>query len=172
MDKREMRAFVKAHKVAEDVTSLWAAVESCEAFESARCVLLYHSLPDEVPTADFIRKWHGAKRIALPLVVGDSLILKEYDPALMCEGYRGIMEPCSDARDILPSEIDFALIPGMAFDSAGHRLGRGKGFYDRLLPQLSCTTAGVAFNCQMFDSVPCESHDAAVDLVFHPISAS
>ena len=168
MDKRELRAYVKAHKTAEDVTGLWASVERCEAFKAAGRVLLYHSLPDEVPTAEFIRKWHGVKQIVLPLVVGDSLVLKEYDPAKMREGYRGIMEPCPDARDIDPLEIDFAIIPGVAFDAEGHRLGRGKGFYDRLLPRLRCPKAGVAFNCQMFSDIPVESHDRSVDMVFHP----
>lgn len=168
MDKRELRSYIRAHKVIEETGSLWEAVENCSDFAKARCVLLYYSLPDEVPTAGFLARWHGRKRIALPLVIGDSLTLKEYDPSLMHEGYRGIMEPCAAARDILPSEVDFALIPGVAFDRYGHRLGRGKGFYDRLLPLLSCPKAGVAFNCQIFDSVPCEPHDALVDMIFHP----
>lgn len=167
MDKRELRAYIKSQKSVEDASSLWEAVEKCEAFSQARCILLYHSLPDEVPTAGFLARWHGQKRIALPLVIGDSLILKEYDPSLIREGYRGIMEPCEAAPDILPSEIDFAIIPGVAFDESGHRLGRGKGFYDRLLPLLSCPKAGVAFRSQMVESVPCEEHDAPVDMVFH-----
>lgn len=167
MDKRELRSYIRAHKVIEETGSLWEAVENCSDFAKARCILLYHSLPDEVPTAGFLARWHGRKRIALPLVIGDSLTLKEYDPSLIREGYRGIMEPCEAAPDILPSEIDFAIIPGVAFDESGHRLGRGKGFYDRLLPLLSCPKAGVAFQSQMVESVPCEVHDAPVDMVFH-----
>jgi 5-formyltetrahydrofolate cyclo-ligase len=63
-------------------------------------------------------------------------------------------------------EITLALIPGMAFDAEGHRLGRGKGYYDRLLPRLSrAYKMGVCFPFQMVDAVPSEPHDQKVDEV-------
>jgi 5-formyltetrahydrofolate cyclo-ligase len=59
-------------------------------------------------------------------------------------------------------EIELALIPGMAFDRAGHRLGRGKGYYDRLLPRLKAQLLGICFPFQLLDEVPAESHDIPV----------
>ena len=72
-----------------------------------------------------------------------------------------------DRKKIRPSVIDFAIIPGVAFDVAGNRLGYGKGFYDRLLLNLSedCLTVGISYQCQIFDSIPTEDHDISLDLV-------
>jgi len=60
-------------------------------------------------------------------------------------------------------EIELAIIPGMAFDSAGHRLGRGKGYYDRLLPNLkTAKLTGICFPFQLLEEVPAEAHDISV----------
>jgi len=91
------------------------------------------------------------------------------DPAVdLVAGVWGILEPdparCAPAD---PSVVDWALIPGLAFDVSGGRLGYGAGFYDRLLPQLLPTTPRVAaaFACQIVDEIPREAHDLAVDRV-------
>ena len=81
------------------------------------------------------------------------------------KGYAGIMEPPVSAPDIEPSEIDFAIIPGVAFDPMCHRLGRGRGFYDRLLTGLQCPLAGVAYSWQMVEAVPTDPWDIRLDLV-------
>jgi len=59
------------------------------------------------------------------------------------------------------------LIPGRAFDKSGNRLGRGGGYYDRILRDVKCLKIGVAFNCQLFDSIPVEPHDQKVDIIIH-----
>ena len=64
-----------------------------------------------------------------------------------------------------PSTIDFAVIPGVAYDVRGNRLGRGGGYYDRLIPKLRCRTVGPAFSFQIFDSIPMEEWDCPVDEV-------
>lgn len=64
-----------------------------------------------------------------------------------------------------PSTIDFAVIPGVAYDRNGNRLGRGGGFYDRLIPKLRCTTVGPAFSFQIFDEIPMEEWDVPVSRV-------
>ena len=63
------------------------------------------------------------------------------------------------------ADIDLAVIPGMAFDRDGHRLGRGKGFYDKLLPGIKCRKIGLCFSFQLADSVPIEPHDIVMDMV-------
>lgn len=145
---------------------IWKKVEESPAFVNAGTVLLYMSIRGEVLTRAFIDRWQGKKRIAIPLVQGERLILKQYDPNLLKEGYRGIVEPSADALEISPDEIDLAIVPGCAFsikDSEVLRLGRGGGFYDRLLPYLDCPKIGVCYSCRIADDIPCDPWDVRLD---------
>lgn len=136
-------------------------------FRSAGTVLLYWSMPEEVDTHTLIQKWSSSKRIVLPKVCGESLELRLYDPDRMVPGYRGILEPSEEAPIVPDEEIELAVVPGLAFDPAGHRLGRGKGYYDRLLPRLHCPKLGLAFSCQILDEIPIEPHDVALDKIIY-----
>lgn len=81
-------------------------------------------------------------------------------------GEKNIREPTSG--EVVPiGEIDLLLVPGVAFDRSGHRLGRGGGFYDRILadPALRAMRCGVAFECQMVERVPTEQHDQLVQVI-------
>lgn len=137
-------------------------------FQNATTVLLYHSLPDEVQTADFIQKWVAKKRILLPKVEGDTLTLHRYTgPESLSLGAFGIYEPNNEVFQEW-QEIDVAVVPGVAFTENGYRVGRGKGFYDRLLPalrRLHIYIIGVAFPFQIFDELPSEPHDVTMDAV-------
>lgn len=139
-----------------------------DGIRNSRTILLYHSLPDEVLTTSVIEFLYspegGSKRIILPIVDGEYLTLKEYNPAELECGYRNIMEP-SGANIIAPSEIEFAVIPGVAFDSCCNRMGRGKGFYDKLLPLLNCPKVGLGYNFQIVGTIPCDEHDIPLDMV-------
>lgn len=171
MDKREIRKCIRnrkalmpdAQKRAEEAAVL-DALGAFDAFRNARTVLSYCSLPDEFSTETIPLRW-PEKRIAVPLVDGDSLRLKEFVPGQLEEGYKGIMEPSAELPDISPGDIDFALVPGVAFTVDGKRLGRGKGFYDRLLPQLHCPTAGLAWSCQILEDLPTDPWDAGLDSI-------
>lgn len=146
--------------------AIWTELEATDAFRRAGTVLLYMSIEGEVMTRDFIDRWSGTKRIALPVVKGDVLRLKAYDPSCLQEGYRGITEPSDDAVDIDPSEVGLAVIPGAAFarnGSAVLRLGRGGGFYDRLLPLLECPRIGVCYSCRVLEEIPTDPWDIALD---------
>lgn len=168
--KKELRkriAALKKEKTAqwklEESMRIMSKVEELGQFAAAGTVLLYYALPDEVQTEFFIKKWYGKKRIALPVVCGDDLVLKEYDPALVKPGYKDIPEPVESAPEISPEEVEFAVIPGVAFDRKANRMGRGKGFYDRLIPSLKCAKYGVAYDFQMVESVPVEPFDKPLD---------
>ena len=146
---------------------LLTRLESHPLFVAARTVLLYHSLPDEVCTHGFIRKWGGEKCIVLPAVRGDELELRVYT----CEenlltGSFGVSEP-SGRPFTRYGDIDLAVIPGMAFDSDGNRLGRGKGYYDRLLPRIAAPKIGLCFPFQFVPRVPHSALDIPVDEVLH-----
>lgn len=133
-------------------------------FQQSQWVLLFHSLSDEVDTHELIDRYKGQKTIILPSVVGDVLELHIYDASSATkQGAFNIVESCGP---LLPpsdyARIDLAIIPGVAFDREGNRLGRGKGYYDRLLPLLQCHTIGVCYPYQLIDKVPHEPHDIKV----------
>ena len=141
-----------------------AALEAHPAFRAATTVLLYHSLKDEVDTHEFIRKWSCEKRILLPVVVGDDLELRLYTrPEDLKPGAYGIEEPTGELFTDY-ADIDFIVVPGVAFDRNGNRLGRGKGYYDRLLPRIpSAYKAGICFPFQLVEEVPAEPFDIRMD---------
>ena len=138
-------------------------------FQQSECVLLFHSLKDEVDTHDLIERYRETKTIILPSVVGDDLQLHRYDVASSTrEGAFHIQESTGPlVAEPEYESIDLAVIPGVAFDAKGNRLGRGKGYYDRLLPKLKCHTIGICFPHQFIREVPHEPHDMAVDEVIH-----
>jgi len=147
---------------------IWAAAETMPEFQQAESILVYCALPDEPETKDFIKRWYGKKRIIVPLVIGDDLILKEYSPEKTHAGYCGIIEPDADAPTVDPSEVELAFVPGVVFDCAGSRFGRGKGFYDRLLPSLNCPKVGICYSFQIYEGIlPTEDWDCRMDVVLH-----
>ena len=167
--RREIRG-LKARLLTPESRTEWSSaicdgIEKLDVFRKAGIILLYCPMVDEVDVSGLFSACHGSKRIAVPLVEGDHLVLKEYDPLHVHRGYRDIIEPDSDSADIQPSEIDFAVIPGMAFDASCRRLGRGGGFYDRLLPSLDCVKAGAAFSFQIAEEVFSDELDSPVDMV-------
>lgn len=169
MDKKELRRRIRSFSGPfEGADRVWQRIETISGFSDSDIVLLYWSIPGEVDTHDFIRRWYGRKRIVLPKVVDDMLELRVYSPEHMVEGYRGILEPSDAAPLVNAEDIGFAVVPGMAFDADGGRLGRGKGYYDRLLPSLRCPKAAVAYAHQLVDKVPMEEHDVRMDMVITP----
>lgn len=123
-------------------------------------------MKDEVQTHSFIEKWRKQKKVILPVVVGDILELRVYTGATDLRiGPFGIAEPTGELFTDYAS-IDIAIIPGVAFDIAGHRLGHGKGYYDKLLPQLTkALKAGLCFPFQVVDKVPTEPFDIPMDII-------
>ena len=165
MTKQEIRLLLRGlHSACPEKESeaIFTKVESLPAFISSRTVLVYWSMPSEVGTLEFIRKWTGSKRIFLPRVCGDRLEICEYSPDRVVEGYRGIMEPSEEASCAYPSDMDIAIVPGLGFDRKCHRLGRGGGFYDRLLPSLRCRCMAVGFSFRWLDELPLDPWDAAL----------
>ena len=141
-------------------------VEEHPRFRAAQTVLLYHSLKDEVQTHDFIEQWSQHKQILLPVVVGDELELRIYEGRQSLRiGAFGIEEP-TGAIFTAYQDISVAVIPGVGFDRNGNRLGRGRGYYDRLLPRLTHTyKIGICFPFQLIDKIPTEPQDIPMNEV-------
>ena len=132
-------------------------------------VMAYWPLRDEVDIRPLIARLVGqGMSVVLPKVVDDETMeLRRYtSEADLVEGAYHIMEPVGE-RFTADDQIDVVLVPGMAFDAAGHRLGRGKGYYDRFLAG-NCHTAlkiGVCFPFQRVAEVPSGEYDVAMDEV-------
>lgn len=171
-DKRLVRARMRALKAqltdvrrAEAAEAVFSALERTALFQRADRILLYCSLPDELPTRDFLEKWAGRKQLFLPRVNGDMLELLPYDKARLRAGAYMIDEPeGDDIADV--SSMHLVVVPAVAFDCRGTRLGRGKGFYDRLLAETNVATVGVGYDFQLVDCLlPAEPHDVALDVI-------
>jgi 5-formyltetrahydrofolate cyclo-ligase len=136
----------------------------------AQNIVAYYSLVDEVDTHYLIDDLLAAgKSVYLPKVVSDEdMVLCRYTGAeSLREGAFGIMEPAGTELSVVEA-VDVVLVPGMAFDVEGNRLGRGKGYYDRFLKSLNNPRPrliGVCFDFQEVDVVPTEPTDVKVDVV-------
>ncbi len=142
-------------------------VEQLPQFRDAQTILLYWSMEDEVQTHDFVNRWYQQKTLLLPCVDGDDLRLRQYTgPECLKEGEQfGIGEPTGPEFTDLNS-VQMIIVPGVAFDRHNNRMGRGRGFYDRLLKSTpNAYKVGVAFNFQMVELVPTEEFDVPMNAV-------
>ena len=134
----------------------------------ADTLLLYSALPDEVPTQSLLDELVAqGKTVLLPRVVSDTdMELRQYTGLQDLQvGAFGILEPTGKLFTDY-EKIDVAVVPGMAFDKEGHRLGRGKGYYDRFLRLLPKTyKIGICFSWQLVDNVPTDEHDILMDQI-------
>lgn len=139
---------------------------TCAPFIDAHEFFTYLSHKGEVSTDEIIKTFFGKKKIIVPKISEDELCLYELkNSEEFLPGRFGIREPqhCLPHRKF--SSIDVALIPGIAFDATGHRIGFGGGYFDRLLKKVHCTTIGVAYEFQIIDKVLTGPYDVAVDFI-------
>jgi 5-formyltetrahydrofolate cyclo-ligase len=156
-----------------------------EEFKKARCVVAYVSMADEVDTHRIIdESIRMKKKVGVPVVVGaergaasrgrdkKGLIISQItDRIRQLEiGPYGIDQPKGDDIKPIPfKDMDLVLVPGVAFDKKGNRLGRGKGYYDRFLKKLpkKALTIGLCFDFQLTESTPTLAHDIPVRMLLH-----
>ncbi len=163
---KQAKQQLSAVEITAQSENIWTKLEQIPEFKAARNVLCYWSLPFEVETHQFIIRNYKHKTFYLSKVVGRQLTLHKFIgvDSLKRSSY-GIMEPEGYTLDNLEL-IDFAIVPGIAFTINGQRLGRGGGYYDSLLPQLTnALKVGVGFNFQLLKEVACEAHDFIIDKI-------
>lgn len=171
MKKEEIRRQAKARKSlltegerADAARRVFELVETTAAFILADHVLMYNSLADELSTREFIDRWSARKHFYLPRVNGVNLEILPYDRNRLHLGAFHIEEPDGDEiADV--SSIELIIVPAVAYDRQGNRVGRGKGFYDRLLADTDAVTIGVAYDCQLFDEIETDEFDVPVHYV-------
>ncbi len=171
MKKEDIRRSIKAQKslLSDDekrrsAGDVFAALEKSVAFIMAEKILMYHSLPDELSTLEFIDKWHTRKSFFLPRVNGVNLEILPYNRSSLRLGAFHIEEP--DGNDVYDiNDIELVVVPAIAYDRRGNRVGRGKGYYDRLLSETRATKIGVGYDFQLVDEIDAEPHDVVMDII-------
>lgn len=123
----------------------------------------YHPLPSEPDTAEFNREFARSGNLLLPRIVGDDI---EFAYGDLVPGSLGISEPTGDRFPI--DAIELILVPALAIDKEGNRLGKGRGFYDRILKTSVATAVGVVFDGELVDSIPVEEHDVRMQYAITP----
>lgn len=140
-------------------------------WQKARCVLLYLPLKDELDVSAAVEAaLHAGKCVALPRFnpAAGAYEAAEFRGEVLERKQFGVREPDQSAPKVPLNRLDLLLVPGVAFDWSGRRLGRGKGFYDRLLAGVTGMKCGVAWDQQMVRELPAEPHDITMDLMLTP----
>ena len=176
MPKRKLRQMLLARRRELSTYAVLAASRLIQrafldsgAFAHAKVVALYSPIHNEVDTSEVLAEAQAIEKTVLfPAVAGQSLIFRrigEFDQ--LREGTFGIAEPAESCQSYDPHTIDVIVIPGVAFDLHGKRVGYGKGFYDKTLHQLEGQgrLVGFCYDFQLVDNITNEPHDVKMDLL-------
>jgi 5-formyltetrahydrofolate cyclo-ligase len=151
---------------------LCAKLNEQSFFRSAASILFFAPLPDEINIWPLLEKINREKTTALPCFDFNNQFYTSRQVkdlhAEIFSGQFGIREPIGNCVEIPSREIDLVLVPGIVFDLQGHRLGRGKGFYDRLLAEIRGVKCAIAFDEQIVEKIPVEPHDVRMDFILTP----
>jgi 5-formyltetrahydrofolate cyclo-ligase len=162
--RRYLTAYEKV-KLDNEITSRLVKLDE---WKKAKNILIYVSHKYEINTLKLIKKAISDKNIIVPKthIRFDTLSLHQIDnPDDLTEGRYSLLEPHPGTLILSPSEIDLAIIPGIAFDKKGHRIGYGKAYYDRLNKHLKCPKISLAYSFQIVDNIPAQKHDIPIDLI-------
>jgi len=174
--RAEMRGglkYLSSEKRAADSTKIRGLLPRQPFWKTAATVLFFAPLPDEPDLWPLLEETLTAgKIVALPRFDADNQF---YTPrrvsglhAELVLGRFGIREPAAHCVAIPLDDLDLVLVPGIAFDPHGYRLGRGQGFYDRLLAGVRGIKCGMAFDEQMVQKMPAETFDVRMDFILTP----
>ena len=174
--REQIRARMKSISAAQRVVQSGQACELLKkqsVWEKAKVIFFYAPLPNELDIWPLVSEALMANKIVtLPGFEpeANSYIARQIEnlETDLQRGQFGILEPKPSCHEVLLNRLDFTLVPGVGFDLMGRRLGRGKGFYDRLLGQISGTTCGVGFDEQVVEAIPTEPHDVCLNCILTP----
>ncbi|MEM6960538.1 MAG: 5-formyltetrahydrofolate cyclo-ligase [Myxococcota bacterium] len=147
---------------------LYLRLDELDEVQSARSIGAYLAVRSELDLKPWMQQRTGNIEFAIPRVVPETgaLCFHEWNESQVSSGAFGIEEPSPHTPQIDVSTLDVLLVPGLAFDEAGHRIGWGKGYYDRLLSKpLRAFTVGVSFDFQLVAEVPTLPSDMPVDAI-------
>ena len=165
----QKRRLLKKEDIAEQSNKLIGLLEQLPCFQSAKTILLYYPTHNEVDLLPLVKRYKREKMLLFPVVHRrHTMTACPYEGNdQMHRGKFNIPEPTTDPYT---GKIDLILLPGVAFDLKGNRLGRGGGYYDRYLAQLDKDTllVGVGYDFQLIEEVPSGKYDKKMDYVITP----
>lgn len=160
-----MRAALGADDAALCSREICQRILESSCYQAAKQIYAYAPLPGEADIREVIRTaWREHRRVALPRVCGSDMDFYEiHDFSELTSGTFGVMEPSgADAPVCWPEAL--VLVPGVAFDACGNRIGYGKGYYDRyLVNHPHGVTLGIGYSLQLADELPAQAHDLMLD---------
>lgn len=173
--RRKIGSKLKAHK-ADEIRKKSLKIQKklfgLEEFKKAETLCFYAAMAGEVNTLPMISKAiKQGKRVFLPACDSKNTRLKFYKVTSLKDlrkGSFGIPEPCvMKGKEADLKKIDCVIVPGLAFDASGNRLGRGKGYYDKFLSCLSkrVVKIGIGFSFQVVKEIPMQEHDRRLDII-------
>ena len=162
----EKRNSLPKHEITEKSTLIKNNLFKLKYYKNSKTIMFFVSFNSEVDTHDMVRESLKNKTIIIPKVehheIQPSVIL-DFDNLI--PGKFGILEPI-EAMNIAYKNIDLVLVPGIVFDREGHRIGYGFGYYDKFLKKVpKAVKIGLAFDFQVVDRIPVETHDVPVDII-------
>ena len=156
-------------KLMADLNIKLSTAEKNSEYKHAECVFVYISVGDEVSTGKLISKmFSDGKRVCVPLCYGKGIMdaVEISSEEELVPGKYNIPEPADKTRVVDASELDLIIVPGVAFDEKGLRLGRGGGYYDRFLKNaVNAKKVAVCRDINFVEEVPHEDHDESVDII-------
>lgn len=172
MNKQSIRAQVLKERnelsgsvVAEKSEAIMTQLEAREVFQKAERILFYYSHHQEVHTIDLFKKWIRQKKLYLPKLLDSEQMEAVWCPDLEEIQLNQFSIPEPKGKEVAEG-LDLILVPGVAFDLKGNRIGMGKGYYDRFLARYpDVFKIGLAFEFQIFDELPKDPYDVAVDRI-------
>jgi 5-formyltetrahydrofolate cyclo-ligase len=154
-------------EVREGSLALCQRLAEWEILRKAKRVMAYVAFRNELDLKSLFKALPEIEWI-VPRVVGRQLVLHPYDPQRLVRHRFGMLEPAADLPTIAPDTLDLVLVPGVAFDRQGGRMGFGGGFYDGFLLTTGALRVGITFDDCLMDAVPCDEHDQRMDWVVTP----
>lgn len=165
--RKTIEAIVDSENYIERQAKVLATLKAIADFKSAKTILIYYPMLGEINLEPLLKEFSGSKQFALPRALGKGhMVLFAIDSfeGLSEERY-GIRVPPSTNPYISKDSLDLIIVPGLMFDKKGYRLGRGGGYFDKLLAKTQAKTMGLCFKEQLVEKLPTEKHDLAMDFV-------
>lgn len=164
-----LRNPLSIEEIKEKSASIKEKLFSMEVFRNSKVVFFYVSVGSEVQTHDMIKEILDKKKVAVPmpekanktLSASELLNFNELEP-----GSFSILEPKKEfVRIVNPKDLDLVVVPGIAFDKKGNRIGHGRGYFDRFLENISVPKIALAYEMQIVDNIPADKNDVGVDFI-------
>jgi len=164
---RSLRESLATEEVAEAGVALCRRLAAWDPLRQARSVMAYLAFRNE-PGLEPLFGLLPRVRWTLPRIEGNRLVVHPFDPNRLVRHRLGMLEPASDLPLVDPAHLDVVLVPGVAFDLTGRRLGFGGGYYDRFLPTTPALRVGIALDCCVTDVLPSVETDQSMDWIVTP----